>query len=67
MLICAIDQRTKRLLSQWMIVANVQEANITKMFEVYLESDKSQTTVSFIEFINSLYQKTFVTLRRNDY
>ncbi|VDK27138.1 unnamed protein product [Gongylonema pulchrum] len=42
-LICATNQETKRLLNQWMIVANVQEANITKMFDVYLENGKSQT------------------------
>uniref|UniRef100_A0A0R3RR61 Calpain catalytic domain-containing protein n=1 Tax=Elaeophora elaphi TaxID=1147741 RepID=A0A0R3RR61_9BILA len=33
MLISATNQRTNHLLYQWMIAVNVQEANITKMFE----------------------------------
>uniref|UniRef100_A0A915PNX2 Nephrocystin-4 n=1 Tax=Setaria digitata TaxID=48799 RepID=A0A915PNX2_9BILA len=45
MLVSATDQRTNHLLNQWMIVANVQEANITKMFEVHLQNSLNQTIV----------------------
>lgn len=47
MLISATDQRTNHLLYQWMIAVNVQEANITKMFEVYLQNSGNQTIVSY--------------------
>ncbi|VDK74813.1 unnamed protein product [Litomosoides sigmodontis] len=43
MLISAINQQTNRLLYQWMITVNVKEANITKMFEVYLQNKRNQT------------------------
>ncbi|CAG9538867.1 unnamed protein product [Cercopithifilaria johnstoni] len=45
MLISATDQRTNHLLYQWMIAVNVQEANITKIFEVYLQSKGNQTII----------------------
>lgn len=48
MLISAVDQRTNYLFYQWMIAVNVQEANITKMFEVYLQNKGNQTIVSYI-------------------
>ncbi|MCP9264690.1 Nephrocystin-4 [Dirofilaria immitis] len=43
MLVSATDQQTNYLLYQWMIAVNVQEANITKMFEVYLQNSSNQT------------------------
>ncbi|VDM06988.1 unnamed protein product, partial [Wuchereria bancrofti] len=43
LLISATDERTNHLLYQWMIAVNVQEANITKMFEVYLQNNGDQT------------------------
>ncbi|KAL3985734.1 hypothetical protein ACH3XW_39860 [Acanthocheilonema viteae] len=43
MLVSATDQRTNHLLYQWMIAVNIQEANITKMFEVYLQNKRNQT------------------------
>lgn len=42
-LISATDERTNHLLYQWMIAVNVQEANITKIFEVYLQNNRDQT------------------------
>ncbi|VDN06658.1 unnamed protein product, partial [Thelazia callipaeda] len=42
-LINAIEQQTKNLLNTWMIVINVQEADITKVFEVYVQNNRNQT------------------------
>lgn len=60
MLVSATDPRTYHLLYQWMIVANVQKAKITKFFQVYLQSSGNQTIVSpFIMHFPLASQKCF--------
>lgn len=65
MLISAIDQQTNRLLYQWMITVNVKEANITKMFEVYLQNKRNQTIASYIVINFSFHFISY--LHRNFY